>query len=388
MKTVAIDIRLIGKNRTGDEAVFRNLTCELVRQGTDMRFLLLTDRGDEVTMHAIRSALGIAGPLPENVEIRVLPAHGKICWNAFAVPAFLMQERVDLFHTQYILPVFVPRRTRVVVHIHDVSFRAYPSYIGAIDRVFLSAFIPRTMRRADLLVVPSRFTKEEVVGRFGVGPQRIVVVPNAIDPSFLPVPSTDDISRVRSTYDLPETFILSVGTMQPRKNIPLLIRAFAQVRKAIPGLRLVLVGGKNGPHYDRRIGEAIGEECLTNDVIFPGYVRQEDMPALYASASVLVFPSLYEGFGIPLLESFSAGTPVAASDIGPFREVGVQAASYFDPTDVAACADSVYTLLIDQNARARHERLGKERLGAYSWSESARSLLASYRSLLGISHES
>jgi glycosyltransferase involved in cell wall biosynthesis len=288
---------------------------------------------------------------------------------------------VDVFHTQYILPWYIPGRTKVVTHIHDVSFRAFPEYIGLSDRIFLHLFIPRTMRRSDLLVVPSCFTRDEIVARYKVSRERIAIVPNAVDPDFLRPSTHDDLVRVKTTYRLPETFVLSVGSMQPRKNIPFLIEAFEKVTKDVPGLKLVLVGGKGGRHYDIRIDSMIRDRGLAESVLFPGYVRQEDMPSLYATAAVMAFSSKYEGFGIPVLEAFASAVPVAASDIAPFREVGGDAVSYFNPTDVAACAESLYTLLIDENARRRQNRSGNERLHDYSWDKSARAMVSLYASL-------
>jgi len=378
MKTIAIDVRLIGRNRTGDEAVFRNLVRSVLELDRTDRFLLLTDRGDGESLTRLRTELGKDGRLPENAEIVTLPAGNRFMWNLVSVPLFLFRRGVDVFHTQYILPSFIPRRTRVVTHIHDVSFRAFPEYVGALDRLFLSIFIPRTMSRSDVLVAPSRFTKDEIISRYGVGEERIVIVPNAVDPAFLVSPTPEDLARVRSRHALPETFVLSVGTMQPRKNIPLLIRAFATLRKSHPNLGLVLVGGRGGKHYDRSIDDAIREEDLDDAVVFPGYVLQEDMPALYALARVLCFPSRYEGFGIPILEAFAAGIPVVASDIPPFREVGGESALSFDPGNVVKCAESLYTLLIDENARIRCERSGKDRLAGYSWASSARDMLSCY----------
>lgn len=380
MKTIAIDIRLIGRNRTGDEAVFRNLVRTVLELDRTSRYLLLTDRNDPESLTHIRTAVGTDGRLPDNAEIVALEARGRFAWNLFVIPYYLSRVRVDVFHTQYILPAFVPRRTKVVTHIHDVSFKAFPNYIGTMDRWFLSMFMPRTMRRSDRLIVPSAFTRDEIVTRYGVSSDRIAIVPNSVDPGFLVKPTTDDFSRVRSSYGLPASFVLSVGTMQPRKNIPVLVHAFARVRERLPELKLVLVGGKGGHGYDERIDDVIREERLEEAVIFPGYVRQGDMPSVYACAKALVFPSRYEGFGIPLLEAFSVGTPVVASEIGPFREVGGDAVSYFDPTNIAACAESLYTLLIDENARQRHERLGKDRLRGYSWVNSARALLCCYGS--------
>ncbi len=379
-KTIAIDIRLIGKNRTGDETVFRNLVRAVLELDRTDLFLLLTDRADEESLKSIRTRLGTNGQLPENAEIVSLQATNRFIWNLIAVPMFLLRRKIDVFHTQYILPSFIPRRTRVVTHIHDVSFRAFPEYVGFSDRLFLSVFIPRTMRRSDILVAPSQFTRDEIVSLYGVTEERIAIVPNAVDPSFLVEPTDPDLVRTKNANEVPETFILSVGTMQPRKNIPLLVRAFARIRKDIPGLKLVLVGGKGGRHYDTAIDDAIREENLGDAVIFPGYVPQEDMPALYALARALCFPSRYEGFGIPLLEAFAAGTPVSASDIPPFHEVGEESALYFDPENLASCAESLYTLLIDENVRRRCERSGKDRLMKYSWTASAKEILSCYQS--------
>jgi len=381
MKTIAIDIRLVGRNRTGDEAVFRNLTREILALDRSDQYLLLTDKGDRESLARIGEILGKEGKLPENAKVVSLPARSRYSWNFFRVPLFLLKEKTDIFHTRYILPSFVPRRTKVVAHIHDVSFRAFPGYIGVADRIFLALFIPRTMKRSDLIVAPSRFTKDEIVSRYGVPAEKISVIGNAIAPAFLIEPTPEDLARARSRNGLPDSFILSVGTMQPRKNIPLLIRAFARIRKDFPDLRLVLVGGRGGRHYDEAIDAAIEEEGLADSVIFPGYVPQEDMPALFRLARILAFPSRYEGFGIPILEAFAAGTPVAASDIPPFREVGAEAALFFDPTDIATCAESLYTLLIDENARTRGERSGKDRLAKYSWTESAQKILSCYGSL-------
>ncbi len=381
MKTIAIDIRLIGRNRTGDEAVFRNLVRGMLAIDRTDRYLLLTDRTDGESRRLICEAVGADGMLPDNAEIVTLASPNRYAWNFFTVPMFLLRRKVDIFHTQYILPVFVPKRTRIVTHIHDVSFRAFPEYVGWADRLFLSVFIPGTMRRSDLIVSPSRFTKNEIVSLYGVPAERIAVVSNAVDGSFLSAPTPDDLVRAASRNGLPESFVLSVGTMQPRKDIPTLLRAFAGVGKEFPGLKLVLVGGRGGRHYDATIDAVIRENDLSDRVVFPGYVPQEDMSALYALARVFVFPSRYEGFGIPLLEAFAAGTPVIASDIPPLREVGGDAPIFFRPGDIAVLRESLYTLLIDEQAHARRKRAGTDRLGEYSWARSAGDMLAQYAEL-------
>jgi glycosyltransferase involved in cell wall biosynthesis len=380
MKTIAIDVRLIGRNRTGDEAVFRNLTRELLLLDRENRYLLLTDRRDPEFLAELRASLGVAEH--GNAELVPLGGSDRFIWNLFSVPRFLLRRHVDLFHTQYILPLSVPRRTKVVAHIHDVSFRAFPHLIGWKDRLFLFLFIPRTMRRSDCLVAPSEFTKREIVSRYGVDEGKVVVVPNALSPEFLREVSDVDRVRVRRKYGLPERFLLSVGTLQPRKNLPLFLRAFASIRDRVPGVQVVLTGNRSAHHFDRGIDGTIGETHLGSVVVFPGFIETADLPAVYKAAFGLVFPSRYEGFGIPLLEAFASGVPVAASDIPPFREVGGEAAIFFGPDDVAGCADSLYTLLTNEEVRDRLRQLGRERLIEYSWGKSARVLFLRYGQLM------
>lgn len=378
---VAIDVRLVGRKRTGDEAVFRGLVSALLRQDTETRYLLLTDRGDEAALSELREALGVV----EGGNASVVPLRGgnRFVWNLLSVPVFLFTHRVDLFHTQYLLPAYVPRRTGIVAHIHDISFRRFPEYIGFADRMFLSLLIPRTMRRADLLVTPSRFTADEIVDAYGVSRERVAIVPNAADRRFSVRPDEGAVRRVRERYGLPERFVLSVGTMQPRKNIPFLVRAFAELSRRLPDRGLVLVGGRGGHNYDGGIDTAVAESGVPDRIVFPGYVEGGDLPAVYAAADLLVFPSRYEGFGLPLLEAFLAGVPVAASDIPPFREVGSEAVSYFSPDDVASAADAMYTLsVMNTDGRERTAALGNGRADGYSWNRSARILREAYDTLL------
>jgi glycosyltransferase involved in cell wall biosynthesis len=375
---IGIDIRLIGKKRTGDEAVFRALTKALICIEEEATILLLTDETDPDVMVRLGVELGIGEK--KNVEIISLPSSNRYVWNFFTVPRFLRERRVDIFHTQYILPFFVPKRTKLFAHIHDISFKVFPELIGWKDRCFLSLLIPRTMRIADRILAVSEFTKAEIADRYGVAPERIVVIPNAPDDLFSVRATAEDIARVRRKYSLPETFILSVGTMQPRKNIAFLVRVFALVRKRIPDLKLVLVGMRHGYRYDTGIDTAIKECGISGSVFFPGYVEDRDMPVMYAAARAFAFPSEYEGFGIPLLEALSQGTPTVVSDIPPFHEVGDDAVVFFDGRGgVAPAAEILYNVVIDENMRLRFSERGSDRAKFFSWGKSARILRDLFR---------
>lgn len=373
---ISIDIRLVGKGRTGDEAVFRSLTRALVSIEHDATLLLLTDEQDTDRLQWIAQELGISDQ--KNVEIISLPSRNRYTWNLFTIPSFLRSRHVDFFHTQYILPFFVPRRTKLFAHIHDVSFAAFPELIGWKDRFFLSLLIPRTLRIADRILAVSEFTKTEIMERYGVAGDRIVVLPNAVSDAFSVRASEADIDRVRRQYALPDRFILSVGTMQPRKNIPFLIRAFAEANKYDPTLHLVLVGKRYGYRYDTDIDAAIAQCEMADTVYFPGYVADVDLPALYAAGRAFAFPSRYEGFGIPILEAFSQGTPVIASDIPPSREVGDDAVLFFDES-IAVSGEMLYNVTIDENLRSRLSERGKRRAPLFSWEKSAHLLKQLFR---------
>lgn len=374
----AIDIRLLGKKRTGDEAVFFNLTKELLALDTEHEYLLLTDERDVSKLAVLQGRLGCIGQ--KNVRFVSLFGRNRFVWNLVTLPWFLFRTRVDVYHTQYILPFFVPRRTKIALHIHDVSFRAYPKLIGWKDHLFLSLLIPRSLARADRIIVPSRFTKEEVIRYYGLAAEKVVIVPNALSEDFLSLRTTD-IAALREKYRLPERFILYVGTLQPRKNIPFLIRAFGALKNRLPDVALVLVGNRSGHHFDQGIDAAISELGLEKDVLFPGYVDQNDLPGVMRAAALFAFPSLYEGFGIPLLEAMSQEVLVACSDIPCLREVGGEAPAYFDPTRVASCEEKMYTLLTDMEQRANGISLGKDRVSLFSWRKSAAVLAETYTGL-------
>lgn len=383
--TIAIDIRLLGKKRTGDEAVFFHLTKELLKIDTVNRYRLLTDETAPTKIASLYARLECIGQT--NVEVVSLPARNRFTWNFFVLPKYLFQNMIDIFHTQYILPVFSPQRTNIITHIHDVSFRAHPELIGWSDRFFLALLIPRSLRNAALIITPSQFTKDEIIKYYRIPAEKISVVPNGIGEVFLEKSERDaeKENMLRNKYGLPERFIISVGTLQPRKNIPFLIDAFALLQKRLPQMKLVIVGNKHAHHTDKNIEKMIVLRGVEKDVVFPGFIDENDLPAVIRLAEVFAFPSLYEGFGIPLLEAMSQSVPVAASDIPSLREVGGEAAEYFDPTSIAYCEETLYNLCTHQIVRERLESAGSERIKLFSWEKSALFLFDAYKNLLKIS---
>jgi glycosyltransferase involved in cell wall biosynthesis len=375
MAIVAIDVRVIGQKRTGDETVFLELVRALIREHSEHQYLLLTAQGEE-GRETLRQRIMGQAVLPEHVKVMSFSHQNKFWWNAVTLPRYFFQEKsIDVFHTQYILPFFLPRRLKVVAHIHDISFARFPELIGWRDRSFLRLLIPRTLRRA-FLVAPSLFTKQEIMAVYGVSEEKITVIPNALSQEFVVDGQRQaDWTELQTKYLLPEKYILYVGTLQPRKNIPYLLQAFALVEKRLPKTQLVLVGNREGHHYDQSIDDVIRAEGLAEKVVFPGYVEASDLPHLYQHASVFVFLSRYEGFGIPLLEAIVSGVPVLASDIPPHREVGGEKVTYAPLDNLVETSEILYTLCVQGGTRDTSERYAVDQRESSSWSASA-SLLA------------
>ncbi len=380
---IAIDIRLLGKKRTGDETVFFELTREVIRQDALNEYFLLTNESNPEALDVLYKRLGLAKENPRQ-HLVVLPATNRFVWNGVTLPRYLKTAAIDVFHTQYILPFWLPKGLKVVNHIHDVSFCAYPELIDKKDLFFLNLLIPRSLRRSNAIVTPSAFTKTEIVKYYGTDEAKIHVIYNALGSDFgVGMVSTLTDQELRHKYHLPEQYLLYVGTLQPRKNIPFLLEAFAKIQASLPSLQLVLVGNRKAHHFDSKIEHAIGELQLAGRVVFPGYVAEEDLPRIYQMADIFVFPSLYEGFGIPLLEAMSMEVPVIASDQACLREIGGDAALYFDLDKIDSLAELLYSLeVVGAQKQALIEK-GKLRIKEFSWQKSATKLIALYQSWTG-----
>jgi glycosyltransferase involved in cell wall biosynthesis len=378
---IGIDIRMIGKNRTGDESVFTLLAKTLPRIDSENEYVLLIDNRTEEEIRSVERLLEIKGL--HNASIRQCGSGNKFLWNSIFASRAVRRWDVDVYHTQYIVPFFIPQKTKIITHIHDVSFLAHPEYISWKDRFFLSTLIPRSLRKASKIIAVSEFTKREIVKYGDISANKIVVVPNAIDERYETTTYSDEeIATIRKKYALPNSYILHIGTMQPRKNIPFLLRGFAEVRKQLPDLALVLTGNRYAHHFDARIDSVIQELHLEDAVCFAGYIDADDLPAVISSAQICASMSIYEGFGLPVLEAMARGVPVVASDIEPYREVSENAARFVPLGDIAQLRESLYTISVDTRIREELLTRGKERVRLFSRDRSIRSVLAAYRTFL------
>lgn len=327
-------------------------------------------------------------PLPSNFHPLHLPVDDiwlvRIWHRArLPLPVNWLTGPIDIFHSpDFTLPP-VRRETRTLLTVHDLSFIRDPESTTAVLREYLNAVVPRSVARADHVLADSLATRDDLVALYRTPPEKISVLYSGVHESFQPVTDPATLAAVRARYDLGDApFILAVGTLQPRKNYVRLIRAFAAIsnlQPPTPSLQLVIAGGK-GWLYDSIFAE-VKRLGLPDRVLFPGFVADADLPALYSAARVLAYPSTYEGFGLPMLEAMACGTPVVTSTASCLPEVAGDAALLVPPTDVDALAAALDRALADETLRADLIAKGRARARQFSWANSARQLLEIYRSL-------
>jgi glycosyltransferase involved in cell wall biosynthesis len=284
----------------------------------------------------------------------------------------------QLFHaTEHLLPPL--KGIPTVLTVHDLVFERYPEYHKPLNYWFLRASMPLFCSRATAIVAVSEATKRDLVAYYGVPDAKVTVIPEAAAPRFQPQ-DPDRVCSVREKLGLPDRYILTVGTIEPRKNLERLVAAVGPLfrQDLIDGL--VVVGAK-GWLYEGFF-DAL-QRCPWRDkVILPGFVLEQDLPAVYAGARVTVVPSLYEGFGLPVLEAMACGSPVCASKVASLPEVGGDAAAYFAPTDVWAMTASLQSVLSDDARRQGMVEAGLRRAASYSWQRTARETQVLYERVI------
>lgn len=291
----------------------------------------------------------------------VLLAHiGRVPFNRL-VPA------AQLFHgTEHLLMPL--RGIPTVLTVHDLIYKLYPAYHKRLNYWFLNLAMPVFCRRATAIIAVSQATKRDIVEQYAIDPAKIHVVYEAAAPNFRP-PSAAHIDDVRRRYHLPEQYLIHLSTIEPRKNLRRLAEALKQLRRSYPGLCLVLAGSKGW--LNEEFFAFIEDEGMQDAVRLLGWVPDEDLPAIIGGASLAVQPSLYEGFGLPILEHMACGQVVAASDSSSHPEIGGEAAAYFDPLDGDEMVSVIARLLAKGDEYEHRQSLGLAQAGAFSWERAA-----------------
>jgi glycosyltransferase involved in cell wall biosynthesis len=390
---IGIDIRVVGKKRTGEETYVKNLIKNLLKIDQKNQYFFYTDTNDKKIISEIKNKIDSNNQFGNYNIIPVLPA-SKMFWTFLTLPKFLRKNPVDILHVQHITPQFLPFETKLITTIHDVSFNVFPQHIKKSDLFFLKTLIPSSLKKADKIITVSEFTKKEVVSFYKVNKDKVEAIYNGgVGDKFKNINFNEEKRReIKRRYNLPKYFILYVGTLQPRKNIPFLIDGFENLRKEhkdnqkIKEIKLVIVGSQEGHNYDQEIDKKLEElknnkRNVYNDIIFTGYVKDLELPWFYKMADVFCFPSLYEGFGLPLIEAMTMGKPVLCSDSSCHKEIAAEGALYFQESDLENFTKSLFEIIMNEDKKTLLREKGRERSRFFSWEKCARQTLEAYRNL-------
>jgi glycosyltransferase involved in cell wall biosynthesis len=293
---------------------------------------------------------------------------------------FFFPDQADITHFyNNMIPCGV--RGKKVVTIHDLTHKAYPEAMDPALKTFMDRNFKISLDRADKIATVSEFSKGEIIKYFAVDPSKIAVIPSAVNAgSYFPIKDQKTLAPYKKKYSIAGEYFLYLGTLEPRKNIGLLVEAYHLLKQKIPDVPRLLLGGKKGWLYESifKKVEALG---LGKNVLFLGYVPDEDVAPLMCGALAFVFPSLYEGFGTPPLEAMACGVPVLTSNCSSLPEVTGDAALLVDPSRVEEIAAGMERLLTDKNLRGELSRKGLERAKQFTWERAASLTLEMYKSL-------
>jgi glycosyltransferase involved in cell wall biosynthesis len=321
------------------------------------------------------------------------PPFLRLLWEQTVLPLLAKQTRLDILHSpHYTRPLLLPCAS--VVTFHDMTFFLLPQVHTHAKRLFFPAAIRFSARFADALIAVSENTRQDAIRLLNIPQNKIHTTPNGISSAFQPIKDVELQRICQKKYGLPDKFILFVGTIEPRKNLPILLQAYRQLLDLSAGLSLqpyeppplVIVGKMgwmmDGKEHRPELHQIINQLDLTERVLLTGYISAEDLPIVYNLANIFVYPSIYEGFGLPPLEAMACGTPVITTDSSAMAETVGDAAILTPPNDAQALAQAMYSLLRDENLQTKLSHKGRSQAARFNWQRTAQLTLKVYQQLI------
>ncbi len=321
-------------------------------------------------------------PLPEASEkvVRVATAVSPFSLTQqWQIPRLLRRVNATVYHSAYFLMPYRPG-VPTLLTLYDLIPEQFPQLVSPRARLLARLTTRLALRASSHFLAISEATRHDFLGRYGLDPATITAVPLAADAQFAPQPETA-AAALRQKLNLPETYVLYLGINKPHKNLARLVDAWAVVRQQIPDAPPLIIAGAWDARYEEGVKTAVAQHNLNHQVRFLGPVADADLPALYSGAALFVFPSLVEGFGLPVLEAMACGTAVACANSSSLPEVGGDAVAYFNPTDSQQMAAVLQELVQDEAKRAVLAQKGLVQAAKFSWRETAAATLAHYRQL-------
>lgn len=358
--------RATAARRTGTENYSLNLIRELLAQGQDRRFRLYFNQPPAT------------GLFPDGAEWRVIPFPR--LWTHLRLSREMLSEPPDLlFVPSHVLPLAHPRCTAVTVH--DLGYHYYPEAHTTFQNIYLRWSTRHNARAATRVLADSEATRQDLIRYYDTPKEKIAVVYPGRDETLAPVAGAESLAGLRARYRLSDTYLLFVGTLHPRKNLVRLVQAFASLLQTLAATsnqpndepQLVLAGQK-GWHYEEIFAE-VRRLGLTDRVVLTGYLPDADLAGLLSGALAFVFPSLYEGFGLPVLEAMACGTPVICSRVSSLPEVAGDAALLVDPLDTGQISQALYQIVVDEGLRRVLVERGFQQVQRFSWRRCAQETL-------------
>ena len=365
---VAIDAHSVGAELGGNESYAINLIEALAEiDQTNLYTLYVTKR----------AAIDRFDQRWPNFKVKQTLPHTPLVRIPLTLSRELRRHPVDVLHVQYTAPPFAP--CPVVTTIHDLAFEHLPETFNRRSWMQLRLTVRMTARRAAHIITVSEYSRDDISATYGIAPRRITITPEAASPNLMPVDNETELRRIRESYGIQENYILSLCSIQPRKNLVRLIEAYSCLRGVRSEVKLpqLVLAGKRG-WLDRETFRAAERNALGNDLAFTGYVAERDLPGLYSGALCFVYPSFFEGFGLPVVEAMQCGVPVIAGNRTSLPEVVGSAGLLFDPFDTQALVKALMRVIDDSEYRATLRSKGLERAKQFNWKTTAQLTLGVY----------
>ena len=297
--------------------------------------------------------------------------YDRLLWENCILPVKTFRYKLDLLYVPaFTIPLIGKAAKRIVVTIHDLIGAVFPEHLSFASRIYWSKWLLRVNRNADLIIADSECTKLDIIRYMRLDPKKIRVVPLAADERFCFQKDEDKISGICSKYSIQRPFVFFLGNVEPRKNLPRLIRAFKRVKLERKIKHHLVIGGSRSWHYPE-LEESYKNSGIMECIKFVNYVEENDISALYQASDLFVFPSLYEGFGLPILEAMACGVPVITSNVSSMPEVGGNAVYYVNPHSEEEIAAAIYYVLSDRGAWRELQQKGFERVRQFNWKSTA-----------------
>jgi glycosyltransferase involved in cell wall biosynthesis len=366
---IAIDAHSVGAQLGGNESYATNLIEALAEiDQTNLYTLFVTKR---VAIERFKNRW-------PNFQVKQTLPHTPLVRIPLTLSIELRRHPVDLLHVQYTAPPFAP--CPVVTTIHDLAFEHLPETFNRRSWMQLRLTVRRTARRAAHIITVSDYSRGDISRTYGIDPDRITVTPEAAPPHFAPITNETELRRIRESYGIQRDYILSLCSIQPRKNLVRLIEAYSCLRGVSPEGKLpqLVLAGKRG-WLDNETFRAAERNALGRDILFTGYVPEQDLVGLYSGAICFVYPSYFEGFGLPVVEAMQCGVPVIAGNRTSLPEIVGEAGLLFDPFDTKALVKALTRVMDDSAYRAVLRTKGLARAKDFNWKTTARLTLNAYQ---------